>query len=362
MRHRNPNIYRRSNAALMNSVSKDFFQVKYDVDTRTVPRVLIHPADSGGCGHYRLIYPAKAMEERNNIETLITKRLFKPHELGRFNPDTVIVQRQVLDGQIGYIERSTKLNQIFTVYELDDLLDNVQDKNVHKKDFNQRHFQNLYKGLRGVDRFVCSTEFLKDAYKNYCHDIVVMNNRLNPDPWKTLVPKRNTSQKLRIGWAGGFSHTGDLEIIVDTLKTLYKEFDFVFLGYIHPDIEKYVAEFHAGSSFYTYPQTLANLNLDLALAPLEDVPFNHAKSHLKVIEYGALGYPVLATKITPYLNFPINYPKTNDAQGFIDAIREMTADRDALYKMGDNLREFVYAHWMLENEHIDRWQAAWLPS
>ncbi len=362
MRYKNPNLYRRSNTALINSVKKEFFQANFDIDTKTRQRILIHPADSGGCGHYRLIYPSQAMVGKNNIETLITKRLFKPQELARFNPDTVIVQRQILDGQIQYIERSSNLNQVFTVYELDDLLDNVQDKNIHKKDFNATHVKNLYKALRTADRFVCSTEFLKDRYSLYCNDIIVQHNRLNPEIWKPLVPKRDTSRKLRVGWAGGFSHSGDIEIIVDTLKELYKEYDFVFLGYIHPEIEKYVAEFHAGSSFFDYPKTLANLNLDIALAPLEDVPFNHAKSHLKVIEYGALGYPVIATKITPYLNFPIMYPKTNDATGFINAIREMASDVDEMRKMGDNLRNFVHDNWMLEGVHIDNWQKAWTNS
>ncbi len=49
-----------------------------------------------------------------------------------------------------------------------------------------------------------------------------------------------------------------------------------------------------------YPAKLASLDLDLALAPLEQHPFNECKSHLKLLEYGVLGYPVIATDIRPY--------------------------------------------------------------
>ena len=37
------------------------------------------------------------------------------------------------------------------------------------------------------------------------------------------------------------------------------------------------------------------------LAPLEDTPFNRAKSDLKFLEYSALGLPTVASRVTPYL-------------------------------------------------------------
>jgi glycosyltransferase involved in cell wall biosynthesis len=354
------NQYRNTNRALISSVNKEMFKVSWDVDSYKYPRILLHPADFGGCGHYRLLNPAKEMEIKNNIQVYATNILMKPHELGRFNADSMITQRQVLDGQIQYLHRSSTLNGVNVVYDLDDLLDNVQDKNIHKKDFNQRHFNNLYKALSIVDRMICSTEFLKEWHSKYCKDIVVCHNRLRPSVWGNLKSQRAVSERPRVGWAGGFSHAGDLEIIIDTVKELYKEVDFVFLGYVHPEMEKYIKEYHSGVKYEMYQAKLASLNLDLALAPLEDVPFNHAKSHIKVLEYGAVGIPVVATDISPYKNFPITYPKTNDSKGFTDAIREVLSDRDAMYKMGDNLQEFVRNNWFFDDASIDHWQNAWL--
>ena len=55
-----------------------------------------------------------------------------------------------------------------------------------------------------------------------------------------------------------------------------------------------------------YPARLARMNLDIAVAPLVDHPFNRAKSALKLLEYGALALPVVATDIEPYRGAPVS--------------------------------------------------------
>lgn len=360
-RVRDTQFYRKANLPLIQSVKKDIFPIDWNLDENKHPRILVQPADFSGCGHYRLIYPLLHMIKNNGIQGLAINRIFKTHEMARFNPDTVVFQRQVSDEMVKYTERTAHINQAFVITELDDLLDGIQDNNIHSKDFNTRHFNNLYKVLHMSDRFVCSTEFIKNWYSKYIDDIVVMENRLNKDIWLPLEYKRGTSDKLRIGWAGGHSHTGDLAIIVDTVKELHKEVDFVFFGYMHPEVERYVKEFHPGSSFKDYPGKIASLNLDIALTPLEDVPFNHAKSHLKVLEFGILGCPIIATNITPYKGFPVVYPKTNDSKGFTDAIRELMSDMDSTYKMGDTLKQHIIDNWMLD-DYYNEWQKAWTPS
>ena len=325
------------------------------------PRVLVQTADFTGCGYYRLIYPMQKMIEKNNIQALATNNIFKTHEIAKFDPDSMIFQRQCLDHQIKYIERCVKINQTFCIYELDDLLDGIQPKNIHYKDFNKTHFNNLYKALKMVDRFVCSTEFIKDWYHKYIDDIVVMPNMLPKNIWSPLSMKQNESNRIRVGWSGGFSHTGDLEVIIDTVKEMHKEVDFIFMGYIHPEIENYIKEYRPGVTLVNYPKALSEMAIDIAIIPLEDVPFNHAKSHLKVIEFGALGTPVLATDITPYKNFPIKYAKTNDSKGFTEALREMISDMDETRKMGQILKQHIYDHYILD-DNIDKWQKAWTPS
>ncbi|MCE5394423.1 MAG: glycosyltransferase family 1 protein, partial [Acidithiobacillus sp.] len=164
----------------------------------------------------------------------------------------------------------------------------------------------------------------------------------------------------RVGWAGGVGHTGDLEMIADVVRDLSSEVDWVFFGLCPDGLRPYVKEFHSGVPLAQYPAKLASLDLDLALAPLEDNPFNEAKSHLRLLEYGILGYPVVCSDIYPYQgDFPV-WRVANRYRDWIRVIREALSDRQALSQMGDRLREHVRAHWLLEN-HLDDWLRVWLP-
>jgi hypothetical protein len=168
------------------------------------------------------------------------------------------------------------------------------------------------------------------------------------------------SAKPRVGWAGSPTHAGDLALVLDVVKATAREVDWVFMGMCPEEIRPYVREFHPPVKLPDYPAKLASLNLDLAIAPLEDIPFNHGKSHLRLLEYGVLGYPVICSDLTPYRG---DYPVTrvrNRYKDWIEAIRAHVADLDQTARQGDRLREHVRANWMLE-DHLDVWLQAWLP-
>ena len=98
---------------------------------------------------------------------------------------------------------------------------------------------------------------------------------------------------------------------------------------------------------------MASLNLDLAVAPLELNAFNEAKSNLRILEYGALGWPVVCTDIYPYQNAPVARVKNTTAD-WLAAIRDRIYDLDIAAKEGDALRAWVKQHWILQ-DHLDDW-------
>jgi len=145
------------------------------------------------------------------------------------------------------------------------------------------------------------------------------------------------------------------------VKATRAEVDWIFFGMCPDEIKGLVKEFHPGVPLDDYPAKLASLNLDLAIAPLEDVPFNHGKSHLRLLEYGVLGYPVICTDITAYRGeHPVTRVK-NRFKDWVEAIREQVSDRDELARRGDALRDYINANWILE-DHTDVWLKAWLPA
>ncbi len=170
---------------------------------------------------------------------------------------------------------------------------------------------------------------------------------------------RRQGDKPRVGWAGATQHQGDLELLLDVVKETAAEVDWIFMGMCPKELLPYVREFHQGVSFEDYPAKLAGLNLDLAVAPLEHNRFNEAKSHLRLLEYGALGWPVVCTNIHPYQQAPVERV-ANNPRAWISAIRERINDLDASAAEGDRLRDWVIKHWLLE-DHLDDWLIALQP-
>jgi GT2 family glycosyltransferase/SAM-dependent methyltransferase len=334
----------------------------WDPDWRPRPRILAHPADRFGCGEYRIIAPMRALNDAGRVMGWGTGNYLTAPELFRMEPDTIVLQRQVDSHQIELTERYIRHSKAFRVFEIDDLITNVPIKSIRKQLFVEQ--KDLHKRFRKAislcHRFVVSTGYLAEQYRGYSDDIMVVKNYVERARWGELRPKRRGGAKARVGWAGSVTHDGDLAIIFDVVKATAKEVDWVFFGMCPDEIRPHVAEYYAGVTLEEYPKGLASLDLDLAVAPLEDVPFNHGKSHLRLLEYGVLGYPVVCTDITPYRG---DYPVTrvpNRFKDWVEAIRGHVADRDELARRGDALRDYIHANWMLE-DNLDVWQRAWLP-
>ena len=330
---------------------------------KPLPTVLAHVADSGGCGNYRVIQPLDALNREGVAEGALAWNYLAPAELERYQPDSIILQRQVGDEQLEHMRRMHAFSRAFKVYELDDYLPNLPLKSVHRAHMPKDILRSIRRGLTYVDRFVVSTQPLAEAFAGLHGDIRVVPNTLDTRYWKGLNPLRRQSRKPRVGWAGGASHTGDLEVIADVVKELANEVEWVFFGMCPDKLRPYVHEFHEGVSFEQYPAALARMNLDLALAPVEQNLFNECKSNLRLLEYGACGFPVIASDVRCYQGFndlPVTLVK-NRFRSWVEAIRMHLADLDATAKSGDALRSAVLGGWMLEGDNLANWRKAWLP-
>lgn len=329
---------------------------------RPLPVVLGHFADRQGCGHYRVIQPFNAVRDAGLIDGHISMGLLTPTELARYAPDVIVLQRQIGEEQQEVIRRMKAFSSAFKVFELDDYLPNVPLKSVHRQQVPKDILRSLRRSLNYVDRFVVSTQPLAEAFSGLHSDIRVVENRLPVDWWAGLKSERRVGKKARVGWAGGLSHTGDLELIEDVVKALVDEVEWVFFGMCPESLRPYIHEFHAGVAIYHYPSMLAELNLDLALAPVEQNLFNECKSNLRLLEYGACGFPVICSDVRCYQgdDLPVTRVK-NRFKEWVDAIRAHINDLDAAGRAGDELRSVVQRDWMLKGENLTAWRNAWVP-
>lgn len=331
---------------------------------RPAPVALVHPADLMGCGHYRVMQPFLAMKNEGLLDGAISTGLMHVTDLERYNPDCIVLQRQIGDVRLEAMQRMQKFSRAFKIYELDDYLPNLPLKSVHRKDMPKDILRSLRRGLSFVDRFVVSTHALAEAFSGLHGEIVVRENRLPLSWWGGLQTERRQGKKPRVGWAGGSSHTGDLELIADVVRDLADEVEWVFFGMCPEALKPYVHEFHGGVPIEQYPAKLASLNLDLGLAPLEHNLFNECKSNLRQLEYGVCGIPIICTDIRPYQDglqagLPVTLVK-NRYKDWVDAIRMHINDLDATAKMADELQAKVHAEWMLQGKHLEEWRDAWL--
>ena len=325
-----------------------------------LPVFMAHNADVAGCGFYRVITPFEAMQNEGIAEGRVSSTLLSLSEIGQIKPDSLIIQRRYAPAFHNWIERTGKVHDVFKVYELDDYILNVPIKHYRRSNFKQEITAQLRKSLSYFDRFVVSTEPLAEALGDMHTEIVVVPNKLPVSWWGNLKSLRNQGRKPRVGWAGGASHTGDLEMIVDVVKEFANEVEWVFFGMCPMKLRPYVHEIHHGVDISLYPEKLASLNLDLALAPVEDNLFNRCKSNLRLMEYGSCGIPVICSDVECYRGHSM--PVTRVSNRFIDwrdAIRMHLADPDASARMGAELQQIVYRDWMLTGDNVKAWAKAW---
>ncbi len=327
---------------------------------RPQPVVLAHPADRFGCGEYRVLQPMRALADAGLVDGVVRETPLLPAELARLDPDVVVLQRQIGEQRLEAMRRLKVFSRAFKVYELDDYLPNLPLKSAFRDGIPKDAMRSLRRGLGCVDRFVVSTPALAEAFEGLHADIRVVKNRLPPAWWQGLASERGRGTKPRVGWAGGAGHGGDLALIVDVVKALSDEVEWVFFGMCPDALLEVVHEVHAGVPIEQYPAKLAGLNLDLGLAPLEENLFNECKSNLRLLEYGACGVPVVCSDLRCYREdaLPVTRVK-NRFREWVGAIRDHVADLDEAGRRGDALRECVQSDWMLAGDHLQTWLAAW---
>lgn len=330
------------------------------------PRIVAFPV-SNAQGLIRLTQPLDALQRSGKAHACVYQPLADHpgiptvHDLARHRPDAIVAHQLLGEASLMTVHQWRRyLRDVFLVYSVDDLLTDMPQKSSLRQYIPADARSYLARTMPYFDRLVVSTAYLAETYGKFARDTRIVPNRLERDVWLPLNPKRRTSARPRVGWAGGTAHEGDLQLIADVVAATANDVDWIFMGMCPDNIRPYAREFHAFGDYAAYPQRLAALNLDLAVAPLEQIPFNRGKSNLRLLEYGALGIPVVCTDIDPYRDSPAcRVPNT--PRDWLDALRERIHDPDATAREGDAMRQWVLDYYILE-DHLDSWLQAHLPS
>jgi glycosyltransferase involved in cell wall biosynthesis/GT2 family glycosyltransferase len=327
------------------------------------PRILAHTLNNGQ-GVFRVTAALNQLTQSGRATACVWeqdgKRIPTPAEVMRLQPNTFVVQHYIQERHLATLDGVHRIpDRPFIVYTLDDLITKLPETNLFRKNIPANSRSCLKYALERCDRMVVSTDFLAETYRRFVSDIRVVPNALEQRIWSGLTSRKRTQGKPRLGWAGGSTHHGDLSLLKEVIEQTRNEADWIFFGMCPPELRPLISEFHPLGPFNEYPARLAALNLDLAVAPLVEHPFNQGKSNLRLLEYGILGIPTVCTDITPYRDSPA-CKVPNDPQSWVEALQARIHDADAREAEGQELKQWVQQHFLLEN-NLDQWLAAHLP-
>ena len=328
------------------------------------PKIAIYPADGGGCGNYRMIWPGAAVRKlfSDQAEVLISadapriklkwKEKFQgePKEWSQlvdaepeFPVDVMVFQRP-LNCESIEVFRILRSNGIKIIVDLDDNFDRIDTKNAawfgsepywHHvstlQDYANRygrvttrkismdeewhfvpehlgrtHRLNVHKALKHTDLLITSTKSIADHYKKFISNIIVIENCIPESYFDIQRSPASGDQSSTLGWTGTLAtHPDDFKSVGGSLLESKRKHDFTFKiigdGIGIKEITGLEPDVVTGwVDIADYPKEFATL--DVAICPLNDSQFNDSKSWLKPLEAAALGVVPIMSPSPEYVS------------------------------------------------------------
>lgn len=211
------------------------------------------------------------------------------------------------------------------VYDLDDALGFIDTSNPFYNDVKRDAFSER-EILKLADHITVSTPKIKEYIESKTIlPINVIPNCYDPKEWNF---ERKQREGIRIGFAGSATHIVDLIPVLPVIINLQKKhnINFVLMGFAQSDYHTFIRSFSLVCppqalsqleefdrlmaqlrfewvpyvDFDLYPQVLIQQALDIGLCPLQDTPFNNARSASKAMEYTLSGALALASDTPAY--------------------------------------------------------------
>ncbi len=311
-------------------------------------RVLMLAGDALACGYYRIYLPAKYLKRNfgEKLSIVTTMSTITP-ELIRW-ADIIVVQRAGSFNQMVMLDRFARDRVVIT--EDDDNFFVIDEDNPAYETLKPSS-GTLYlwmQMLKRADAHQVSTRAIADWMKDYRdpadneraigRPTAILPNSLETGNTKCCDPTRKRGS-LTIGWAGSSAHVRDLAVLNEPLSRIqqrYPDAKFTMIGwngavpagkkgkYVSAIPNVWIDRTVGGFPLEGFMEGLAAEAFDIALAPLEDIPFNQGKSNLRLLQHALTGSPVVASDVAEYGRFKeALHIKRNDPELWEKAIAEM---------------------------------------
>lgn len=332
------------------------------------------PTDNGGCGWYRIVLPFSNVQGHT-----VSFTQFKNDP--KLNlAELVVENRPVSNNNLEVCIKSKQMGKKLWV-DFDDNLHTLPSSNPCADMYGngKPHIINFERALKLADVVTCSSHILAAEYKKYRDDIIVLPNMLSTEHFDRFFPNNITGEpkregEIRIGYVASQTHVVDLVTIVKALTNIAKKYDhvkFVFFGQLPPLVPEICkkVEYHEGiapkdeepadfmARLYECSQ---KLDLDIGIAPLARHVFCKCKSYVKVLEYGMLGIPVLATNYGAYQYYKeswggIQTASPDDTKDWTNKLSELIESASLRAQLASQNIEIVNDYHLI-TRGISQWQ------
>jgi len=267
-----------------------------------------------GCAYYRCLLPMSVSGQpaRMGLPAWDPARGFgvkDSHTTGVFGFRTVVLKLIMDRWTPKQIELAKQLGQRIII-DIDDYHDALTPANrayamtdPERNKISNR--DNYAKTIELADTLVVSTPFLLSVYSDKHPDVRMVRNGVNMAQFER---RKHTSSKPVLGWSGATAYrNNDLEQLQDWLPDYLEKHDLTFHHAGHTpdspsfaDITGVPAHRVTTSPIVPIHDYAAGLRFDIGIVPLSNIPFNHAKSNIKGLEYAAAGIPFVASDLPEY--------------------------------------------------------------
>lgn len=280
-------------------------------------RIFFWAADSGGCCHYRCDLPATALAGLGH-QTLVTNLMPDAWR----DADVIVGQRVANPGPSKLWQQLAKQGRSKLVFEVDDDLFNTDQTNVNVHSFfsNPEIRENLRRNIAVADVVTVSTEALAETIRPLNPRVIVVPNLI--PQWVLDLPSPALTGRVTVGWGGGPTHQRDwteaasevARFITRNPQTSFHLMGPPLPGMVRsippdqlppPDLMRALpaAQVRCTEWIQSVPDYYRAIDFNIGLAPLRANVFNRSKSHIKALEYAALGIPCVASDVGPYPDF-----------------------------------------------------------
>lgn len=348
------------------------------------------PADTAGCGYYRLIWAAEYLQmQGHDIEIQYPQKPnqnmketgLEVHFRGDVrneadaeiidvkipnNADVLVMQRlgHNWHGRVIDILRS---KGVAMVIDMDDDLSNIHPDNKAFVNYHPRNHQtpfswkNVEQACKNATLVTVSTKQLLNVYARHGRGHVIDN----------YVPERYLSIKVDqdkvFGWPGTTdSHPNDLQVTGGAVQTLIDDgYEFRIIGPITQAKQALrLKELppHTGIVEMTN-WTTEIARLQTVLAPLAPTAFNTSKSRLKLLEASSVGVPWVGSPRAEYRRFHQESGAgllADNRKEWHRSVKQLMDDASMRQELGERGRNYVQSQTIEKNAWrlLEAWERA----